>query len=127
MVQTIPSFTISRGAGQTSWLNYTMTFNEGITVDSDWVFSVDFIWNNFHHDPTFQLVDSNGNKYTVAKPNAAVSKSISITMESAGISAGTVITGIYISYSAGASNKVNDTVGGSITFSNVLLTDPSAE
>lgn len=123
----VNSFTISRGAGQTSWLNYTMTFNEGITVDSDWVFSVDFIWNNFHHDPTFQLVDSNGNKYTVAKPNAAVSKSISITMESAGISAGTVITGIYISYSAGASNKVNDTVGGSITFSNVLLTDPSAE
>ena len=123
----VNSFTLSRGPGQTSWLNYTMTFNEGITVGSDWVFSVDYIWNNFHHDPTFQLIDSNGNKYTVAKPNAASNKSISITMTDAGIAADTVITGIYVSYSAGTSANVDDTVGGSITFSNILLTDPSAE
>ena len=46
-------------------------------------------------------------------------------MADAGIADGTVITGIYLSYSAGASGKVDDTVGGSITFSNMLLVDPN--
>lgn len=124
---TANSFTISRGTKMSGWVNYTMTLNEGITVDSDWVFSCDFIWDNFHHDPTFQLVAADGTKYTVAKPNAAVSKSISTTMEAAGIPAGTVITGIYLSYSIGTSAKVDDTKPGSVTFSNVLLTNPTAE
>ena len=121
------SFSISRGPGQSSWLSYTMNFNEGITVGSEWVFSVDFLWDNFHHDPTLYFVDSAGTKYTVAKPNAAADKSISITMEDAGIADGTVITGMYLSYSAGTSANVDDTVGGSITFSNMLLTAPNAE
>lgn len=116
------SFTISRGAGMSGWKYYTMTFHEGITVDSDWVFSTDYIWDNFNHNTVLQLIDSNGTKYTIASPNATVNKSISTTLSSAGISSGTVITGIYVIYCLDP--KVTDT-NGSVTFSNILLTDPS--
>jgi hypothetical protein len=106
-----------------TWTNFELKFVSGITVDADWVFSVDYVWNNFHHDPTIFLVDSAGNQYKVAKPNNKISRTLTTTLADAGIADGTVITGIYYSYSNGVSADITE--DGYIHWNNMTLTDPT--
>ena len=85
------------------------------------------MYNNFHHDPRLYLIDSDGNKYTVAKPNDKFTRTITITLGDAktsggvAIADGTVITGIYVQHSTSHANEPS----GVLTWNNLTLTDPT--
>ena len=106
-----------------------MTFDEALSVESDWIISMDILNENYAHNCLVDLIGSDGKYYRCFTVNSSsASRPMKLVSQLEGFDPEAVtITGLRLTNRINADANVDDTRAGWLVYDNLHITAPAPE